>query len=393
MASAGDLLSRKLWFLDGAELCAAARRRTGLEDFGGPPLEPALAVLTDSLEREADLHPLGRFLMRIHLRNLLETRLRLAEAWRGRGATMDVLPLRRPLFITGMPRSGSTFLHELLAQDPDKRAPRVWEVMFPVARAETGNGMLDPRARQAEVCLWWFRQLAPGADAVFPMRAGTPHECVAIHSYTFLSQEFVSTCRVPTYESFLRASDLGPAYEWQRRFLQHLQFDASPRQWVLKSPDHFYGLAELFAVFPDALIIQTHRHPLEVLESSCRLTEVLHGLYARPAKHAAVAAHEASVLADAMDRLIRFRDAHPQLAGRFVDVTYNELVSEPLSVVRRIYATFDMPLGGTALERMRSLAAARSRYGRRRSAAPHPGLEGLPETAGFERYCARFQIA
>ena len=225
------------------------------------------------------------------------------------------------------------------------------------------------------------------------MRAGTPHECVAIHSYTFLSQEFVSTCRVPAYESFLRASDLGLAYEWQRCFLQHLQFGASPRQWVLKSPDHFYGLAELFAVFPDALIIQTHRHPLEVLDSSCRLTEVLHGLYARPAKHSAVAAHEATVLADAMDRLIRFRDAHPQLAERFVDVTYNELASEPLSVVRRIHATFDMPLGATALERMRSLAAARSRYGRRRSAAPHPGLEGLPETAGFERYCARFQIA
>jgi hypothetical protein len=103
---------------------------------------------------------------------------------------------------------------------------------------------------------------------------------VAIHSYSFLSEEFVSTCRIPGYESFLRQTDLRPAYAFERRFLQHLQFDHPDRQWVLKSPDHVYGLKELFEVFPDALIIQTHRNPFEVLKSSRHLTGVLHGLYA-----------------------------------------------------------------------------------------------------------------
>ena len=118
--------------LESESLCAEARRRTGLEDFGDPPVEPALSILVKSLEAEAELHPFGRFFMHIHLRELLETRLRLTRAWSSRSEAMEAALIRRPVFITGMPRSGSTFLHELLAEDPENRVPRVWEVMFPV---------------------------------------------------------------------------------------------------------------------------------------------------------------------------------------------------------------------------------------------------------------------
>jgi Sulfotransferase family len=128
----GDRLSRRLWLLQSETLCAEARRRTGLEDFGDPPIEPALSILVNSLELEADLHPLGRFLMRVHLRELLETRLRLAYTWSGQLEALEASVIKRPIFITGMPRSGSTFLHEVLAQDSDNRTPRVWEVMFPL---------------------------------------------------------------------------------------------------------------------------------------------------------------------------------------------------------------------------------------------------------------------
>src|SRR5262249_15756385 len=105
----GDKLSRRLWPLDAKKLCSRARDRTGLEDFGDPPVQPALSTLTESLENEADLHPLGRFLMRGHLLEILETRLRLAQAWRGKLETLAKSPIQRPIFITGMPRSGSTF--------------------------------------------------------------------------------------------------------------------------------------------------------------------------------------------------------------------------------------------------------------------------------------------
>ena len=116
----GDRLSRLLWLLESEALCEEAIRRTKLEDFGDPPVEPALSILVNSLELEADLHPLGRFLIRVHLRELLETRLRLTKAWNGQLEALDASLIQRPVFITGMPRSGSTFLHELLLEDPEK---------------------------------------------------------------------------------------------------------------------------------------------------------------------------------------------------------------------------------------------------------------------------------
>ena len=379
-----DALGRALVPLDGEELCANARRRTGLCDFGDPPLEPALSELFDSLGRDAELHPVGRFLMRSHLQGLLETRLRLVEAWKGQSCA----PIRRPVFITGMPRSGSTFLHELLAEDPDNRAPRVWEVMFPLA-----EGSPRWRSYKTDACLWWFRRLAPGADLVHPMRAWTPHECVAIQSYTLLSEEFVSTCRVPAYEAFLHAADLTPAYLWERRFLQHLQSGSPPRRWVLKSPDHVFGLEQLFAVFPDAYVIQTHRNPLEVLRSLAELNKVVRGAFVWPEERASSEARDARGLAGCMERFVQFRDAHPELAGRFIDVHYGDLVSYPVETVQRAYAQLGCPLSELAARRMRQLAANRSPYrGQLAALGSIRGSVLAAEAPRFERYCSRFSV-
>jgi Sulfotransferase family len=365
-AAVGEGWGRRALPLDAEAMYAKARGMTGLEDFGAPPIERALFVLADSLEREANLHPLGRFLMRMHLLDLLKTRLRLVEAWKGQPEDMESSPIAQPIFITGMPRSGSTFLHELLATDSTLRAPRVWEVMFPVTANEPDRGWRDGRVWKAATSLWWFRRFSREADAVYPMRARTPHECVAIHSHTLMSEEFVSTCRVPSYEAFLRSSDLVPVYQWNRRFLQHLQQREGLSRWVLKAPDHAHALDALFAVFPDALVIQTHRDPLEVLKSCIHLTRVLRGLYGRPGDPLELAEREARVLAVTTDRLARFRDAHPELAERFVDVQYGELTADPLTVIDRIYRRFDLTLTPEAAGRMRQLSLRRSRYPSRR---------------------------
>jgi hypothetical protein len=364
----GDVRGRRRWAFDAEALSAKARRATGLQDFGAPPIKQALSVLADSLEREAALHRVGRFLMRVHLLDLLKTRLRLTEAWK-RQPQEDVQssPVARPIFITGTPRSGSTFLHELLAADPALRAPRVWEVMFPVAANEPDRGWRDRRVLNAATSLWWFRRLSPGADAVYPMRARTPHECVAIHSYCLMSEEFVSSCRIPAYEAFLRSSDLLPAYQWERRFLQHLQQNQRARRWVLKAPDHVYGLQALFSVFPDAMVIQTHRDPLQVLKSSIHLNWVLRGLYSRLDEPIQLAEREARVLAGMTDRITRFREGRPELAGRFIDVNYGELTADPLAVINGIYPRCDLTLTPEAAECMRRLASQRSRYQGRRS--------------------------
>lgn len=442
-------IARSRWRLDSGELSREAQRRTGLEDFGDPPLEPGFSILANSLEHEAELHPLGRFLMRMHLRDLLETRLKLVDRWRTspvqslrteapngreenveqasrlscarfsasgsstfpmragetpaprsetehRDTTLGVLAagrIEKPVFIIGMPRSGSTFLHELLAADPANRAPRAWEVMFPVA-GRAGEADRSRRIRKARMCLWWFRRLAPQADAVYPMRALTPHECVAIHSYTFLSEEFVSTCRIPSYETFLRSADLTPAYVWQRRFLQHLQADSPGRRWILKSPDHAHGLEELMSVFPDAYIIQTHRNPIEALKSSTHLTRVLRGLYGAPGDLDEIQDREARMLAQCTENFMHFRDLHPELARRIVDIKYRDLVAEPLAAVGRIYQQLGIRLTETATEQMSQLAALRTRYAGSRASDMPVGLrlEKDGVAARFQRYCSRFGL-
>ncbi|HXS67913.1 MAG TPA: sulfotransferase [Candidatus Polarisedimenticolia bacterium] len=380
--------------LDGHELCAEAQRKTGLKNFGAPAIDPAFFILAASLEREANLHWLGRRLMKIHLLGLLTARLKMAARCELRAGNYASSPSLPPIFITGMPRSGSTFLHELLAQDPSLRAPRVWEVMSPAEADEPDRGWHDSRVWQAAWCLWWFRRLAPRADAVYPMRARTPHECVAIQSYTFLSEEFISTCHIPSYEAFLRSTSLRAAYAWQKRFLNYLQCGRPPKRWILKSPDHVRGLEELFTVFPDALIIQTHRNPLDSLRSSIQLTEVLRRLYARPQPREELAEREARTMAWSVDRVIQFRDEHPELANRFVDVNYSELTSDPLAVVRRIYRRFEIPLSEAAVSNIRQLACSRSAYKGRRTAPTlvETGLDPRAHLKLFGEYCRRFGI-
>ena len=382
-------LSRRLWPLDSQSLQERARRRTGLDDFGDPPVDPPLTILTESLQHEAGLHSPGRFLMHGHLSEILEIRLRLAAAWRNENPG-GLMPIEKPVFITGMPRSGSTFLHELLSQDHENRSPKVWEVMFPLPAPGPRR---DMRVYRAGMRLWLFRRLARRADEVYPVRAETPHECVAIHSFTLQSEEFVTTCRVPSYEHYLRRTGLRAAYAWQKRFLQHLQSRLPAKRWVLKSPDHLYGLEELFSVFPDAVVIQTHRDPIDVLSSSLQLTETLHNLFAIPEPPNHAQEREARILAATMDRSIRFRDRHPELAGRFLDVNYAELVSDPLATASRIYEHMKAPLLPQAAEKMRNLVAMRSKYQRRRNPTlADLGLDVAAEVRRFQNYCRRFDV-
>jgi hypothetical protein len=209
-----------------------------------------------------------------------------------------------------------------------------------------------------------------------------------------MSEEFISTGRARTYEAFLHAADLEPVYRWQKRFLQHLQLRCLNRRWVLKSPDHVYGLDKLLTVFPDAAIIQTHRNPVDVLKSQIQLTQVLEAMYARPAARHQLGMSEALKIKQISDHITRFRDAYPAQAEKFIDVTYRELVTDPLAVVQRIYARLDIPLTETAAVRMRGLAAARSRYQKPPESYKLAtfGLDRAAERERFQGYCARFGI-
>ena len=188
--------------------------------------------------------------------------------------------------------------------------------------------------------------------------------------------------------------DLRPAYRWQKRFLQHRQLRSSIKRLVLKSPDHVFGLEELLAVFPDAIIIQTHRDPLDVLKSQIQLTQLLEGMFCRPAKVEQLQVREARKVAQMLDYISRFRDAHPELSEQFIDVKYSELITDPLAVVRRINEHLGIQLANPTAERMQHIASSRSRYRSRHSGPTLAALNftGTAETRALDSYRDRFGI-
>ncbi|MGZ4975328.1 MAG: sulfotransferase family protein, partial [Limisphaerales bacterium] len=341
--------------LNAEQLYAMAQRQTRLQDFGDPQICLRLAVLVASIERESNLHGVGRFLMRNYLCQLLKTRLVLEHSWKTARPIKNGA-INSPIFITGIPRSGSTFLHELMAGDEGNRTLAAWELLEPIGRS------VALRKLRTAMSLWVFRRLARGADAVHPLRANSPHECVSLHSYSLLSREFGTMLRVPTYDAFLDQIDFTPAYVWQKRFLERAQSEGPARRWVLKAPDHSYALDALFKVFPDAMVIQTHREPMQVVKSATRMVCVVRKAFSNDVDVEQIAHGEAEALQQKISRITHFREHRPDIENRFIDVTYTKLSADPLKTVRQIYDKLGLPFSEQAQRNVSQLAGQSGRY-------------------------------
>ena len=235
--------------LDERRLLDAARRETGIASFGDESFREPLRLFLRALQHEGRLTLLGRIAARADITGLLATRLRL-EADRKRYPGIADEVIRRPLFVVGLPRTGSTLLHHLLAQDPGGRVARAWEVMEPSPPPERARYETDARIGRAARRLAWFDRIAPEFKRIHPLGAELPLECIAIMSASFVSPRFHTTYHVPSYQTWLAGADLQPAYDFHRRFLQHLQWRAPAGHWVLKAPSHVFGFEPLFGPTP-----------------------------------------------------------------------------------------------------------------------------------------------
>src|SRR5438094_4467925 len=187
--------------------------------------------------------------------------------------------IRDPLFIVGLPRSGTTLLHTLLALDPEHRVPLTWEVMTPSPPTGDNEKRRIQRAISSCNCFNW---LAPTFRQVHPVGAELPQECVSLMAPTFMSDQFDAMYYVPSYRAWFFRQDLRPAYEYHRRFLQHLQVRRCARRWVRKAPTHMFALPTLLDVYPDALFVQTHRAPLDAMASVSILITILFRVFSDP---------------------------------------------------------------------------------------------------------------
>lgn len=377
--------------LDPERLLADARTQSGHDDFGDPGFREPLARLLASYDRDAHLTLLGRIAARQDTARLLANRLRL-QADRRRHPEIAAETVRAPLFVTGLPRTGTTLLHGLLAQDPASRAPLNWEMMYPSPPAERSGRRRDRRIALAERQIRWFHRLAPDFRRIHALGARLPEECLIITSHAFLSFQFQTSHRVPTYQHWLEAQDLRPAYRQHREILQHLQWRTAPRHWVLKAPAHLFGIAALFDLYPDAGVVLTHRDPVEVVASVASLHATLRGTFSAHVDPREVGDEVCRRWHDGITRALRDREALPR--ERFVDVHYRDLLRDPLGVVRRIYDHFGRPFSAQAEERMRRFLGAhpKDRFGRHTYTPAQFGLDADRVRAQYRDYRERFAL-
>ena len=385
---------RSLVTLDLDALLEKSCRLTGLCDFGGPSFRIPLGILLRSFEEDARLNLLGRITVHSEMVRVLCNRL-LMQRDCTRFPAIAQEKIRQPIFITGLPRSGTTFLHALLAQDPACRAPQVWEVMHPSPPPETATYGTDPRIEHTRKQLSWIEVLMPDFDKCHTIGARLPQECIAMTDHSFLSYVFESMYFVTSYRSWHDRQDKRPAYQCHRRFLQHLQWRCPGAHWVLKAPSHLMALEALFEVYPDAQVVLTHRDPLKVLPSCASFAKVLRAPFTGPIDLIELGAEVSRRWADSANELTRLRSEHGELNSNFFDVGYPDLIRDPMAVVRGIYRNFDRELSHEAEAAMRLFVGQnpKDKRGAHHYSLQEFGLDPAMERANFQGYTEYFGIA
>ena len=379
--------------LDEQNLLDTAVRRAGSSDFGGDAFLDGMRVLLESAEREAELTTLGRLSCRETLLRYLENRLRLTE-YRKQHPELEEERIERPIFIVGLPRTGTTLLFNLLSRDPANRTPSSWEVEWPVPPPTTETFDTDPRIAQAEKLFGNLDRLIPTLPAIHEFGAELPQECVPINAHEFLSVQFNVTFHTPTYQAWLERQSMVRSYQFHRKFLQHLQSKHMKERWALKSPAHLGALDDLLEVYPDALIIHTHRDPARVMPSLASLHYAFRSMSSDSIDPFRIGRNVLDTWSLQLRRAVDSRRRHREQPGQFFDAHFEKTLADPVELLRRAYEHFDLPFTDAARDRMRAFLAANPRGSRgvHRYRREDFGLE-LPEIRErFSEYCAEFDV-
>jgi hypothetical protein len=381
--------------LDPDEILDEAMQRTGLSDFDGTSFLEPYRIFVRSVDREARLHPLGRVITRSDCLNWLENRLLLCEA-RKRSPGIAAERVEKPLVITGLPRTGTSILHELLAQDPASRAPLHWEVRFPCPAPETASYESDPRIARAERQIQLWNQIVPEYATMHELGARIPVECVQLTTHEFVSEELLGRYQAPTYAAYYAKADLVPAYRFHRAMLQHLQSRCRRERWVLKAPSHFPVLDTLFAVYPDARVVITHRDPLKILPS---VASILYSTaYVRSDAvdpRAMLGWFTGETCRHLLDGMTEFRAGGAVDPRQFFDLRYVALVARPIETLASLYDHCGMRLSAQAEARMRAYLTAKpkGKHGVHRYDFSATGFSEDAERERFRAYQERYGVS
>lgn len=324
------------WLID------EAKRQTGFDDFGDLPFREGLKVLLETYDRNIK-DPEGRKRCRDRVVMQLATRLKCENAFKTIPEIADQ-EIVAPIFVTGLPRSGTSALLNLLVAAPDNRGLLQWEVQFPDPWPDSQPGQGDPRYPYLVKALEETRN--SDFAKIHYIDADTPEECVLLHAHAFDGVQLGFEIMLEPYRSWLLQRDLEPMYTYQKRQMQMLNWRNPGKQWLLKAPAHMWGIDAILKVFPDARFIWCHRDPQAVVPSINSMNKVVMGMYAGDLSY-----FDPSVIGQAvmdwyalsLEKGLSQRDKLPP--ELFVDCSQREFVDQPLAVVKKVYAAFGLALG------------------------------------------------
>jgi hypothetical protein len=378
--------------LDEASVLEAAQDATGLSDFGGDEWREPFGLLVSDLDEVAELTLAGRIMARSELIRSLMVRLEMAEVERQHPEILEQ-PIEQPIFITGMGRTGTSILFELLAQDPALRAPMAWELRYPSPPPERATRETDPRIAKATADTGMWTEITPEFLAIHETHPDGPDEDSSGQIHEFASPVWTATHRVPNYEAWLQGSGMTQAFRFHRRLLQHLQW-RDPGQWILKAPAHLSCLPSLFAEYPDARVIHTHRDPLKVLASTANMLATLRWQRSDRVDHEEISQTIGFGYPILLNMVIEQRDSGEVPGDRFVDVRFADLMADHLATIRTLYGKLGLELSEEAASRMAHYIESRpkGRHGVASYRFEHMGIDLESTREMFAGYMARFDV-
>jgi len=346
--------------LDKDSLIRAARKNTGLHDLGNLFWDEPLEKLIQSLNEEAELHPIGRFISRQRLINLLNVRLRAEDYFKKYPEILEQ-ELYPVMMIIGLQRTGTTKLHRLLSSDPDTRSISSWEALNPAPiKGDDKTGV--ERKKLAKTSEKALKIMSPGFFAIHPVEHLAPEEDVLLLDVSFLSTTPEATTHVPSYASWLEKTDQSLSYEYAARLLKLLQWQKPAKKWILKSPHHleFPHLAEKY--FDDVQFIWTHRNVFEAMPSFASMLAHARVLFSNKVKPEEIFRHWIRKAGYALNKTLEYRKANED---RFIDIKYNDLVEDSLAVMERIYSKQNLEVDCDLMDRFHQIEKnnPKSKYG------------------------------
>lgn len=334
------------------DLHASATRATGLDDFGDDAYLEPLGILLDSYAREAGLTERGSKMFRFFLKGALIARLLSEAGWHNHPEHAEVA-ITRPVFVTGLPRTGTTALHRLLNADPAHQGVEMWLSEFPQPRPPRATWADNPVFQQISAGIAGHHVDNPEFMGVHYVDAGEVEECWQLLRQSIMSISYESLAHVPTYSTWLAGQDWTPAYRRHRRNLQLIGLDEPDKRWVLKNPSHLFALDALMEVYPDALVIQTHRDPTTLIASMCSLAEHATPGYSTTFVGETIGRTQLELWSRGLREFSVARARYDQ--AQFLDVDFDDLRRDPFRVIAAVYDALGEEPSDAALTAMREL--------------------------------------